>query len=171
MVDGTAIVTTQFNWRNLPDAWVLATSSGTTTTGKDRCQSYTGSWSGALEAIFTGGDFRIHSFQIGKPAAVLAVRGTWTFTDDEVVADLQRVVSIVRGFWHDDRFPYLLVTLKACDQHQGSSNGDGADNTRSSCTLSRREPFSDQLTRLIARARRKGSRGRSGASARRSSQC
>jgi len=143
----TALVTTQFDWRRLPDAWVLATSFGTATTGVDRCQSHTGPWAETYDALFAAGDFRLHRFQIGKRAAVLAVRGVWTFTDDEAIADIQRVVSVVRDFWHDDRFPYFLVTLKSFDQDQGSSDGPALTNAFW-LYLSRRDPFSSQLTRL-----------------------
>ena len=121
--------------------------SGTSDHGTDRCQSHTGPWTDAHDALFAAGDFRIHNFQIGKRAAVLAVRGVWTFTDDEAIADLQRVVSIVRDFWHDDRFPYFLVTLKAFDQDQGSSDGTALTNAFW-LYLSRKDPFSAQLTTL-----------------------
>lgn len=145
--DETALVTTRFDWRGLPDRWVLATSFGIATTGTDRCQSHTGPWTDAHDALFAAGDFRIHNFQIGKRAAVLAVRGVWTFADDEAIADLQRVLSIVRDFWHDDRFPYFLVTLKAFDQDQGSSDGTALTNAFW-LYLSRKDPFSAQLTTL-----------------------
>ena len=56
------------------------------------------------------------------------MRGTWTFTDDEAIGQLQRVVGIVRDFWHDDNFPYFLVTLKPYDRDHGSSDGSAFTN-------------------------------------------
>ena len=120
-------VTVHFDWR-LPGGWALATSFGTSPGGagsasSSRCQSYSGAWSDVQHALFTAGEFRIHHFQIGARPAVLAVRGDWTFTDDEVIADIQKAVGIVRDFWHDDNFPYYLVTLKPFDEDKGDEDG------------------------------------------------
>jgi predicted metalloprotease with PDZ domain len=56
------------------------------------------------------------------------VRGSWTFTDDEAIADIQKTIGIVRDFWHEDNFPYFLVTLKPYDQDHGSSDGSAFTN-------------------------------------------
>jgi predicted metalloprotease with PDZ domain len=58
----------------------------------------------------------------------LAVRGAWTFTDDDAIRQIQKVVGLVRDFWHEDNFPYFLVTLKPYDQDHGSSDGSAFTN-------------------------------------------
>jgi hypothetical protein len=96
-----------------------------------RCQSYSGPWSGVRQALFAAGEFRIHRFQVGARPAVLAIRGEWTFSDDEAITDIQKAVGIVREFWHDDNFPYFLVTLKPFDNDSGQ--GDGSAFTNAFC--------------------------------------
>jgi len=141
-------VTVHFDWKKLPAAWVLATSFGAGSNSDDRCQSYSGAWSVVEEALFAAGDFRIHRFRIGVRPAVLAIRGNWTFSDDEAIADIQKAVGVVRDFWHDDNFPYFLVTLKAFDKESGQ--GDGSAFTNAFWLyLSRRDSISDQVQTLI----------------------
>lgn len=122
-LEAQSAVTVNFDWQKLPTDWALATSFGTSTGPEGRCQSYSGPWRLVETALFAAGEFRIHHFQIGRQPAVLAVRGQWTFTDEEAIADIQKAVSIVRDFWHDHNFPYFLVTLKPYDTGKGSADG------------------------------------------------
>ena len=123
--------TVNFDWQQLPAAWALATSFGTGTSASSaagRCQTHTGLWIDVDQGLYAAGDYRIHNFQIGRRPVVLAVRGTWTFTDDEAITQIQKVVRVVRDFWHDDNFPYFLVTLKPYDRDHGSSDGSAFTN-------------------------------------------
>jgi predicted metalloprotease with PDZ domain len=123
-----APVKVNFDWQKLPAGWALATSFGTTSGPEGLCQSYSGPWQGVEGALFAAGEFRIHRFEIRKQPAVLAIRGQWTFSDDEAIADIQKAVGIVRDFWHDDDFPYFLVTLKPYDTGKGSADGSAFTN-------------------------------------------
>lgn len=115
--------TANFDWSGLPSTWSLATSFGTAGALTGRCQTQTGPWQLIHDGLYAAGDFRLVPFQIlGKPA-MLAVRGTWTFTDKEAAKQIQTVVGMVRNFWRDNRFPYFLVTLAPYDQEHGSSDG------------------------------------------------
>jgi len=144
-------VTVHFDWKKLPAGWILATSFGAGSNSDERCQSYSGAWSDVEEALFAAGEFRIHRFQIGTQPAVLAVRGEWTFSDEELVAGIQGAVGAVRGFWRDDNFPYFLVTLKPFDNDSGS--GDGSQFTNAFWLyLSRRDQLSDFLPTLVHEA-------------------
>lgn len=146
-LDGDVPVTAIFDWRHLPANWTLATSFGGSANADDRCQSFTGHWRAVEDAVFAAGDFRIHRFQIGRRDAVLAIRGQWTFTDDAVVTDLQRVVGLVRDFWHDDDFPYFLITWKPYDTDHGSGDGSGFTNAFW-IYMSRLDSLSTQLTQI-----------------------
>jgi predicted metalloprotease with PDZ domain len=123
-----ATETANFDWNGLPIAWTLATSFGASESVATRCQTYTGPWKNVEQGLYSGGDYRIHPFQIGNQQAVLAVRGDWTFTDDDAAAQIAKVVGMVRDFWHDDNFPYFLVTLTPYDQDHGSSDGSAFTN-------------------------------------------
>ena len=117
-----------FDWQRLPAGWALATSFGTSTAAGERCQSSTVPWRSVEGGLYAAGDFRIHRFQIGSRPAVLAIRGDWTFTDEEAITRIGKVVGMVREFWHDENFPYFLVTLKPYDQDHGSSDGSAFTN-------------------------------------------
>jgi predicted metalloprotease with PDZ domain len=127
-IDNSTRETANFDWQRLPQSWALATSFGDTTSTAGRCQSYTGTWREINDGLYAAGDYRIHHFQIGRRPAVLAVRGAWTFTDDDAISQIQKVVGLVRDFWHEDNFPYFLVTLKPYDQDHGSSDGGAFTN-------------------------------------------
>jgi predicted metalloprotease with PDZ domain len=122
-LDDEESVSVSFDFSKLPQGWNLATSFGATDNTEDRCQSYSGKWEDVKKALFAAGDLRIRHFNIGERPAVLAVRGEWTFSDDTAIKDIQSVVSAVRNFWHEDDFPYFLVTLKPYDRDHGSSDG------------------------------------------------
>jgi predicted metalloprotease with PDZ domain len=146
-LDDRATETANFDWQALPTTWVLATSFGTSASAADRCQTYTGSWRDVDEGLYAAGDFRVHRFQINGSPAFLAVRGVWTFSDDDAVKDVQKVVGMVRTFWHDDNFPYFLVTLSPYDQDHGSSDGSAFTNAFW-MFVSRLDSFSGLLPQL-----------------------
>jgi predicted metalloprotease with PDZ domain len=141
-------ITINFDWQKVPATWALATSFGTSSGPDDRCQSYSGPLDNMREALFAAGVFRIHHFQIGNRPAVLAIRGQWIFTDEQAIADIQKAVSIVRDFWHDENFPYFLITVKAYDQDHGSSDGSAFTNAFW-MYMSRLDPLSVQLPTLV----------------------
>jgi hypothetical protein len=95
--------------------------------------------------LFAAGDFRLRQFSIGRRAAVLAIRGTWTFSDDDTISQIQKTVGIVRDFWKNDQLPYFLVTVKPYDRDRGSSNGSAP--TASAVTDVHSQEHSRQLTR------------------------
>lgn len=121
-------VTVTFDWRSLPSTWVLATSFGAAARDTERCQTYSGTFRSVAEALFTAGEFRVHRFQIRNRPAVLLIRGAWTFTDEEAMAKIEKTVGVVRDFWHDDDFPYFLVTVKQFDTNKDQGDGSAFTN-------------------------------------------
>lgn len=120
MDDGAREVA-NFDWSKLPASWTLATSFGAAEPSALRCQTYSGPWIDVEQGLYAAGDYRIHRFPIGGRPAVLAVRGAWKFSDNEAIEQIRKTVGIVREFWHQDDFPYFLVTLKPYDRDYGSS--------------------------------------------------
>jgi predicted metalloprotease with PDZ domain len=118
-----AAETANFDWQSLPLSWTLATSFGTSAEPVSRCQTFTGPWNRVQEGLYAAGDFRIHSFRINSQSVYLAIRGSWTFTDDEAIQDIQKTIGIVRDFWRDYAFPYYLVTVSPFDRDHGSADG------------------------------------------------
>jgi len=116
------MVTANYDWRALPAGWTLATSFGAGSGAASRCQTFTGMREAIDQALFAGGDFRLHSFKVGEREVELAIRGAWTFSDDEAAAQLVKPIQLARTFWHDENFPYYLVTL-APFEGEGSTDG------------------------------------------------
>jgi predicted metalloprotease with PDZ domain len=142
-----ALTTAQLDFTQVPSSWVFATSFGTGTSTADRCQVATVSALEIAGALFAAGDFRLREFWIGRRRAILAVRGTWTFSDDDAVSQIQKTVGVVRDFWKDDEFPYFLVTLKPYDRDRGSF--DGSEFTNAFWMyLSRLDSLADRLPQL-----------------------
>jgi predicted metalloprotease with PDZ domain len=124
--------TANFDWTELPTNWALATSFGTSAAGEqagERCQTYSGQWQKVEDGLYAGGDYRIRHFEIGQRPAILAVRGQWTFTDDEAMTQISKVIGMVREFWHDDDFPYFLVTLTPYEENRGGTDGSEFTNS------------------------------------------
>ena len=143
--------TVNFDWQGLPGGWALATSFGTSASKSGRCQTYTGPWIDINDGLYAAGLFRIHEFKIGRRSAVLAIRGSWQFTDDEAIKQIATVISRVRGFWHNDNFPYFLVTVKPYDREHGSSDGSAFTNAFW-MYMSRLDPLTGLLPQLAHEA-------------------
>jgi predicted metalloprotease with PDZ domain len=143
----TARTTVQLDFEQLPSSWILATSFGVGRSPADRCQIATVPAVEIVEALFASGDFRLHRFLIGRRPAVLAIRGTWTFSDDDAISQIQKTVGVVRHFWKDDQFPYFLVTLKPYDRDSGSSDGSAFTNAFW-MYMSRKDSLAGRLSQL-----------------------
>lgn len=148
-------VVVHFDWSRLPPSWTIATSFGTadavseeaTERSGGRCQTHAGTWYDVGGALYAAGDFRLHRFAINQSPAVLAIRGTWLFSDSAVVAEVQRDVGLVRAFWHDDDFPYFLVTWAPFDRAHRSGDGSAFTNALW-IYMSRLDSLSTQITQL-----------------------
>ena len=123
-LDSFQPVEVHFDWSRLPKEWSLATSFAT----DERCQSFNGSWHDALNALFVGGDYRIYRSSIAGNALIFAIRGKWSFTDDEWMGKVGKIIEFERTFWHDNSFPYFLVTLTPHGGNSGSSGGTALTN-------------------------------------------
>lgn len=113
-----------FDWSKLPKEWSLATSFAT----DERCQSFHGIWHDALNSLFVGGDYRIYRSSIAGNALIFAIRGKWSFTDDEWIGKAGKIIEFERTFWHDNSFPYFLLTLTPHGGNSGSSGGTALTN-------------------------------------------
>ncbi|HEY7405960.1 MAG TPA: hypothetical protein VIB39_20710 [Candidatus Angelobacter sp.] len=137
-------VDVHFDWSKLPATWSLATSFGT----DERCQSFHGSWSDAQNYLFVGGDYRIFRTTVAGNAVDFAIRGKWSFTDDEWTSQVRRIIEYERAFWHDNSFPYFLITLTPFTQVRGSQGGTALTNAFME-HLSRQDTISPSVLRQL----------------------
>jgi predicted metalloprotease with PDZ domain len=120
----STIVDVHFDWKELLPQWSLATSFGI----DDRCQSFHGAWHHVQDALFAGGDFRIRRIAVADRPLIVAIRGKWTFTDDEWVSQVHKIIGMERTLWQDNHFPYYLVTLAPLASERGSTGGTALTN-------------------------------------------
>jgi predicted metalloprotease with PDZ domain len=123
-LDAREMVSVHFDWQKLPMGWTFETSFGI----DDRCQSFAGLWHQVEDALFAGGDFRIHQVTAEGQPVVIAIRGKWSFTDEEAVTQIRKIITVEREFWQDHDFPYYLITLKPFGTPSGSSDGSAFTN-------------------------------------------
>jgi hypothetical protein len=123
-LDDSAIVDVHFDWQKLPREWSLATSFGT----DDHCQSFHGRWHEAINSLFVGGDYRIYRTALSGNVLNFAIRGKWSFSDEMWVSQVRKIMEFERTFWHDNDFPYFLVTLTPLSQDRGSTGGTALTN-------------------------------------------
>jgi predicted metalloprotease with PDZ domain len=110
----------ELNWK-LPAGWVAGDSFGLSR----GVQQFSGSLFELQQGVYVAGDFRFHQFEIrGRPGAV-ALRGQWSFTDDEFATFVNRIVTAERALWKDDAFPFFFVTLLPVDIGPRSFSGVG----------------------------------------------
>ena len=149
-LDQYADVVVELDWSGLPASWTVATSFGTADNAvrpNERCQTFSGIWTEVNNGLYAAGDFRIHRFTIGDKPAVLAIRGSWTFSDTATIAELQRDIGLVRSFWRDDNFPYFLVTWAPFDRDHGTDDGTAFTNAIW-VFMSRLDSLATQITQL-----------------------
>ena len=144
-LDSSQPVDVHFDWQKLPQTWSLATSFGT----DDRCQSFHGTWFNAVNSLFAGGDYRIHHSTVSGKTVNFAIRGTWSFSDEEWVENVRRIIEFERSFWHDNNFPYFLVTLTPFGADHGSQGGTALTNAFME-HLSRQDPISPGILAQLA---------------------
>lgn len=107
----------------LPATWSFASSFGLDRDGV----LYEGPLQPFRASLFVGGDFRLRTRAVRGGRLVTAVRGAWSFGDDEVADRLATIVDGERAFWDDRRPRDFLVTMMpvAADAQTFSYNGTG----------------------------------------------
>ncbi len=103
--------TVQFVWKNFPQAYTVHNSFG-----PDMRQTATITQSQFSSAVFVGGDFRRHQFQVHDQPVYFLTRGQWSlFSDDTLVHLLRTTVEGHRTFWNDFADTIYSVTFLPID--------------------------------------------------------
>ena len=125
----TGQVNVTFDWRALPNNIPIITSFGVLR-GNERHRVIRGRapWTQILNCLLAGGNFRLSESRSGGTTVILAARGTWKFSDAEVLKDVRRIIDEESRFWHAKPMPFFLVTLAAFDERSGDNDGSGFTN-------------------------------------------
>lgn len=115
------------SWENFPEDWVIHNSYGS----NQRQQTFRWKDSLWLESVFVGGDYRVHKIEVYDDPVFVAIRGDWSFSDDQYLDLLQQVIRQQRAFWNDYDFDYFTVTLAPFMEGTGrrSYQGTGLRNS------------------------------------------
>jgi predicted metalloprotease with PDZ domain len=60
-----------------------------------------------VESVLVGGDFRV----LTRGKVRLAIRGKWSFTDEDLIGRLQPIIESHQRFWGDPAEPFLVTAL------------------------------------------------------------
>jgi hypothetical protein len=125
----TGQVNVTFDWRALPRNIPIITSFGVIR-GNERHRVIHGRapWTQILTGLLAGGNFRLSESRFDGTTVILAARGTWKFSDAEVLKDVRRIIDEENRFWHARPMPFFLVTLAAFDERFGDNDGSGFTN-------------------------------------------
>jgi predicted metalloprotease with PDZ domain len=100
-----------FKWIDFPEGWVLHNSFGP---NRDQVANLTASQ--LTTAIFVGGDFERHRFEVKGSPAYFLTRGQWkTMTTDTLTHLLRTVIEGHRVFWQDYSDTIYSVTFLPID--------------------------------------------------------
>jgi predicted metalloprotease with PDZ domain len=105
----------------VPKDWTLINSHGQGTS-----QNLKTTISQLRHAVYTGGDFRVHRFEVQGFPVHLAMRGQWEIKDEELVETARKIFQLQRDFFSDYEYPFYFVTLIPTESGECCSlNGTG----------------------------------------------
>jgi predicted metalloprotease with PDZ domain len=138
------VVDATFDWRGLPKGTPLFSSFGDGTLQRIRAP-----WYRVQEALFAGGNFRVIESHESGTTLVMAIRGTWKFSDAEAFAQIRRIIDEENKFWHIQPMPFFLVTLAPFDDKSGDNDGSGFTDAFM-LFLSHEDTFDSARVRLLS---------------------
>lgn len=116
------------NWKGFPAHWSHLNSYGANKTS----QLIKANLNDFLNAIYLGGDFRVHQAKVKGAPVYLGIRGQWQFTDTQLLQLVEQTITAQRTYWDDkaaDPFVVSLIPMKYYNEHETSITGRGLTNT------------------------------------------
>jgi predicted metalloprotease with PDZ domain len=120
--------TISLKWKGFPAQWKHLNTYG----ANQLNQQLSLSVSDFQNAIYMGGDIRVHKIVINSKPLYLGVRGQWQFSDEELLQHLHKIVAGQRAYWNDYDFKQYvvgLIPMKYSHEKEISMNGRGLSNT------------------------------------------
>lgn len=141
-----ADVAVSIDWSALPKDWAVANSFG----ANARKQSFETTMDGFLHALYLTGDFRISRAVVHDRPVYVAMRASWSFTDAEFVALVEKIIDMERTFWSDFDTRYYLISLVQLDADPGAKSVGGTALTDSFATFVTANATLDDFRYLLA---------------------
>ncbi len=105
-LDGAAPVEVTFDFAHVPAGQTVVTSFGT-----ELHEQMSGPWSEAADAMFAIGEFSTRRMTVLGGPVLLAVAGSWSFSEQELASDVQRILAAERTFWRTPVPAWYAVVL------------------------------------------------------------
>lgn len=112
------IVEYNVKWSNVPKAWQAISDYGLGKNIKFKATPI-----GLYDAIYATGDLRIYKIVDKKNLVYLSLHGQFDLKDQEIAFYANKIIKAQRVFFHDNDFPYYLISLVEGDQprHMGGT--------------------------------------------------
>ncbi|WP_341788860.1 M1 family aminopeptidase [Rickettsia endosymbiont of Lasioglossum villosulum] len=112
------IVEYNVEWNNIPEAWQAISDYGLGKNIKFKATPI-----GLYDAIYAAGDLRIYKIVNKKNPVYLSLHGQFDLKDQEIASYTNKIIKGQRAFFHDNDFPYYLISLVEGDQpmHMGGT--------------------------------------------------
>ncbi len=141
--DSRSRMAARVTWSGWPRGWTIASDL------QHPAQGVRLSVGGVIESVALGGkDVRIIKRRISGGTLRLALRGDWSFRPEALAADVARVISVQRDFFHDVTGPFL-VTLIPIEAPPGWQSVGGTGRTDAFALFSTRGDVADELRGIL----------------------
>lgn len=115
-------------WKDFPADWTYLNSYGA-----DKASQTISAIPGDFQnAIYMGGDIRIHKLVINEKPLYFGIRGQWSFSDQRVFDIIEKTVRSQRAYWNDydvDHYTITMIPMMYHSETERSINGRGLTNT------------------------------------------
>ncbi|ABE04396.1 hypothetical protein [Rickettsia bellii] len=110
------IVEYNVEWNNIPKAWQTISDYGLSKNIKFKAKQ-----DELFNAIYAAGDLRLYKIVDQKNPVYLSMYGQFDLKDQEIAYYTDKIIKDQRAFFHDNDFPYYLISLVEGDQpmHMG----------------------------------------------------
>ena len=143
-MDGSAPVEVTLDFEHVPAGQTVVTSYGT-----ELHQQKSGPWSEMAHSLFAVGAFSTRRLTVLGGPVLLAVAGSWSFSEQELALKVQQILATERTFWRTPVPAWYAVVLAPFAI--GSSGGGGTAFTNAfSLYLAPGEHFGEESEALFA---------------------
>jgi len=117
-LNGNDIVEFNIEWVNIPKAWKAISDYGLGKSVKFKATPVE-----LYSAVYAAGDLRVYKIVDKKNPVYLSLHGQFDLKDQEIASCINKIIKGQRAFFHDNDFPYYLISLVQGDQprHMGGT--------------------------------------------------
>ncbi|UZW39105.1 hypothetical protein [Rickettsia conorii] len=105
-LNGNDIVAFNIEWNNIPDSWDTISDYGLGKSVKFKAMPIE-----LYSAVYAAGDLRVYKIVDQKNPVYLALHGQFDLKDEEIASYINKIIKGQRTFFHDNDFPYYLISL------------------------------------------------------------